>query len=205
MTRYRAHPAHTFIHIHLTIRAENLYLPQCRTIYQQVQVYDYAIQYPFARIQTQSSMSKQSVIQYRLVNDRLSDDEQKKDKIFSIDKQTGYLYLLPVVQQNSRRFKSDFLLTIEAMEMSMKLTVNCYMKVHLIRRRQLIPRFYHNSNYQINLPQLTRQSGRLRQRLFQIIALLDHQVYDRKIEIRYRMVGSNQHFIINRQTGLYRC
>lgn len=79
--------------------------------------------------------------------------------------------------------------------------MNCYLKVQLIRRNQLTPRFISAPVYNVDLPEIQYNSGRLRQRLFQIIALLDHNVYDRKLEVRYRIVDSSQHFIINRYTG----
>jgi hypothetical protein len=110
------------------------------------------------------------------------------------------LHLSPSIQ-NNRRVKSDYLLTIKALDTQHKLSVDCYIKIHLIRRRQLIPKFPSAPVYNIDLPEIQRNSGRLRQRLFQIIALLDSKVYDKKLEIRYRIVDSNHHFIINRQTG----
>ena len=103
--------------------------------------------------------------------------------------------------QNYRRLKSDYLLKIKVFDQQCKLSVHCYLKVHLIRRRQLIPKFIHSPVYNIDLPEIQHHSGKLRQRLFQIIALLKHHVYDKTIDIRYRIVDSNQHFIINRQTG----
>ena len=189
LTRYHAHPPQTYFHIHLTIRQENFYLPQCLDLYQTVQVYDYSIQYPFARIQA-STLNRNSLIQYSLENN---------EKIFSINKQTGFLHLLPIIQ-NQRQLKSDYLLTVKTTDVQYKIASQCYLKVHLIRRRQLIPRFL-LSELQIDLPEISYQSGRLRQRLFQIIALLNHHVYSKQLEIRYRFPDQNQHFIINRQTG----
>ena len=193
MTRYRAHPPHTFVHLHLSIRQENFYLPQCVHIYQNIKVYDYSIQHPFARSDA-ISLNKNSLLQYSIV------DNDKNENIFSIDPRTGFLNVLPSIQ-NNRRLKSDYLLTIKALDTQYKLSVNCYLNLHLIRRRQLIPKFISSPNYDVTLPEIERNSGRLRQRLFQIIALLDNKVYDRKLEIRYRIGDSNQHFIINRQTG----
>jgi hypothetical protein len=193
LTRYRAHPPHSFIHLHVSIRPENSHLPQCIPIYQRIQIYDYSIQYPFARIQA-VSLNKHVQLEYSLFN------EDAKEKIFSIDKQTGFIHLLPTIV-NSRRLKSDYFLTIDVTDHPQQLSTHCYMKVHLIRRRQLIPRFLHSSTYHIDLPTFEQQSSRLRQRLFQIIALLDNQVYNRKLEIRYRIIDVNQNFIINRQTG----
>ena len=190
LTRYRAHPPHTYIHIHLSIRQENFYLPQCTDLYQTVKVYDYSIQYPFARIEAKT-FNKQSVIQYSL---------EDTEKFFSINKQTGFLHLLPSVQTN-RRLKSDYLITTKAFDTQSKLSINCYVKIHLIRRRQLVPKFLPADNYKIDLPEIHTDSGRLRQRLFQVVALLDTEVYDKKLEIRYRFADTNQHFIINRQTG----
>ena len=193
LTRYRAHPPHSYVHVHVAVRPENFYLPQCLDIYQDVRVYDYAIQYPFARVQG-VSLNRNSALQYKLI------ENDPKEKIFSIDQQTGFLHLLPVAQ-SQRRLKADSFLTVQAIDTQYRLSTDCYVKVHLIRRRQLVPRFIQAPQYQIDLVQLERQSGRLRQRLFQIIALLENTVYDRKLEIRYRMVDANQHFIINRQTG----
>lgn len=193
LTRYRAHPAHSYVHLHIAVRAENLYLPQCIDVHQQVQVYDYSNQYPFARVQARS-FNKNTQLQYVLI------DQDANEKYFSVDQQSGFLHLLPL-SSNSNRLKSDYLLTVQAKEVLSKLTVNCYVKIHWIRRRQLTPRFLHSNIYEVNLPELDRQSGRLRQRLFQIVALLTNSVYNDKLEVRYRMVGFNQHFIINRQTG----
>jgi hypothetical protein len=49
--------------------------------------------------------------------------------------------------------------------------------------------------------EISSHSKQLRQRLFQIIALLDHQIYNSKLQIRYRILDFQQDFIINRQTG----
>ncbi|CAF3290402.1 unnamed protein product [Rotaria socialis] len=193
LTRYHAHPPHAYIHMHITIRQENFYLPQCVDTYQNVKAYDYSTDYPFARIEA-TSLNKNSLIQYSIV------DSDKDEKLFSIDKQKGSLQLLPAIQ-NNRRSKSDYFLTINALDNQHKLSVNCYLKIQLIRRNQLVPKFISSPVYNIDLPEIQYHSGRLRQRLFQIVALLDHQVYDRKLEVRYRIVDSNQHFIINRQTG----
>ncbi|CAF4174661.1 unnamed protein product, partial [Rotaria sordida] len=125
-----------------------------------------------------------------------------------IDKQKGFVQLSSIIHNNNnnnnnnnRRLKSDYLLTINALDNQYKLSVNCYLKIHFIRRHQLIPKFLSSSIYNIDLPEIQYHSGRIRQRLFQIIALLDNHVYDKKLEVRYRFVDSNQHFIINRQTG----
>ncbi|CAF3595684.1 unnamed protein product [Adineta steineri] len=193
LTRYRAHPPHTFVHIHLSIRQENFYLPQCVNIYQNVKVYDYSTQHPFARVEA-ISLNKNSLLQYSI------NDNDQYEKIFSIDQRTGFLNLLPSVS-NNRRLKSDYLLTIKTFDIQYKFSVNCYVNIHLIRRRQLIPKFIYSPSYNINSYEIERNSGRLRQRLFQIIALLDNKVYDKKLEIRYRIADTNQHFIINRQTG----
>ncbi|UJR27505.1 hypothetical protein I4U23_008789 [Adineta vaga] len=190
LTRYRAHPPHTFVHIHLSIRQENFYLPQCVDIYQNIKVYDYANQHPFHRVEAISS-NRNSLVQYSI---------DGNEKLFSIDQRTGSLSLVSS-KQNSRRLKSDYLLTIKALDTQYKLSVNCYVNIHLIRRRQLIPKFFSEPIYNINLLEIGLESGRLRQRLFQIVALLETKVYNKKLEIRYRIVDSNQHFIINRQTG----
>ena len=182
----------------MSIRQENFYLPQCVDIYQTAKVYDYATQHPFARVEG-ISLNKNAILQYALAADN-DDDGQANEKIFAIDKRTGFVSLLPAIQSH-RRYKSDYLLTVKAMDNQYKLAVNCYVKIQLIRRRQLVPKFIYAPMYHIELPEIDRQSGRLRQRLFQIIALLDNQVYDRKLEIRYRITDANQHFIINRQTG----
>ncbi|CAF1009126.1 unnamed protein product, partial [Rotaria sordida] len=200
LTRYRAHPPHTFIHIHISIRQENFYLPQCIDTYQSVKAYDYSIEYPFARIEAKT-LNKNSFIEYTII------DNDKNDKIFFIDKQKGFVQLSSIIHNNNnnnnnnRRLKSDYLLTINALDNQYKLSVNCYLKIHFIRRHQLIPKFLSSSIYNIDLPEIQYHSGRIRQRLFQIIALLDNHVYDKKLEVRYRFVDSNQHFIINRQTG----
>lgn len=190
LTRFRAHPPHTYIHAHLSIRQENFFFPQCQDLYQTVRVYDYATQYPFVQIETKT-LNKQSHIQYSLVND---------EKIFAINKQTGFLHLLPSIHAQ-RRLKSDYLLTANVFDLQSKLSVACYVKVQLIRRRQLIPQFISSTIYKADLPEIPLGSNRLRQRLFQIVALLNPQVYDRKLEIRYRFTDINHHFIINRQTG----
>jgi len=109
--------------------------------------------------------------------------------------------LLPSIQNHHHHLKSDYFLTIKALDSQYKLSVNCYLKVHLIRRRQLIPKFLYSSIYKIDLPEIELNSGRLRQRLFQIVALLDKNIYDKNLEIRYKFVDINQHFLLNRQTG----
>ncbi|CAF4406563.1 unnamed protein product, partial [Adineta steineri] len=163
LTRYRAHPPHTFVHIHLSIRQENFYLPQCVNIYQNVKVYDYSTQHPFARVEA-ISLNKNSLLQYSI------NDNDQYEKIFSIDQRTGFLNLLPSVS-NNRRLKSDYLLTIKTFDIQYKFSVNCYVNIHLIRRRQLIPKFIYSPSYNINSYEIERNSGRLRQRLFQISTL----------------------------------
>ena len=190
LTRFRAHPPHTYVHVHLSIRQENFYFPQCQDLYQTVRVYDYATQYPFAQIQAKT-LNKQSHLQYSLVDE---------EKIFAMNKQTGFLHLLPSIH-TQRRLKSDYLLTTNVFDLQSKLSVSCYVKVQLIRRRQLIPQFLSSTVYKADLPEIPAGSSRLRQRLFQVVALLNPQVYDRKLEIRYRFTDLNHHFIINRQTG----
>ncbi|CAF1436676.1 unnamed protein product, partial [Adineta ricciae] len=191
LTRYRAHPAYTFVHLHISIRQENFYLPQCVDVYQNIKVYDYASQHAFHRVEA-VSLNKNSHLQYSIVDN---------EKLFSIDQRTGSLSLLSSNQNNNRRLKSDYLLTVVAFDTQYKLSAHCYVNIHLIRRRQLIPKFFSAPNYNIDMIEIDRQSGRLRQRLFQIVALLDTKVYSKKLEIRYRIVDSNQHFVINRQTG----
>lgn len=178
------------MHVHVTIRPENFYLPQCVDTYEDIKVYDYATQHPFHRVEA-LSLNKNSHLRYSLTDN---------EKIFAIDERTGYLTLLPAVQ-NPRRLKSDYLLTVQAMDAQYKLAVNCYVSIQLIRRRQLVPRFLSAPRYDVNLLEIEQGSGRLRQRLLQVAAILDTKVYDKKLEIRYRIVDSNQHFIINRQTG----
>jgi hypothetical protein len=103
--------------------------------------------------------------------------------------------------QNNHISKSDYLLTVQALDKQHQLSVGCYLKVHFIQRQQLTPKFLYSPIYNIDLAEISYKNGRLRQRLFQVVALLDHQVYHKNLEIRYRITDSNQYFIINRQTG----
>jgi len=65
----------------------------------------------------------------------------------------------------------------------------------------LTPKFFYSSIYNIDLIEILSNSKRLRQRLFQVIALLDQKIYDKNLQIRYRIIDSKQYFIMNRQTG----
>ncbi|CAF3899789.1 unnamed protein product, partial [Rotaria sp. Silwood1] len=150
-------------------------------------IYDYSIQSTLTSIQALSFYDNID-LQYSIVNNDIN------EKIFSINKQTGSIQLLSSIQNN-------YLLTIQALDNQHQVYVNCYLDINLIQRQQLIPKFLYSSTYNIDLIEISSNSKRLRQRLFQIIALLDTHVYDKKLEIRYRIVDSNQHFIINRQTG----
>lgn len=73
--------------------------------------------------------------------------------------------------------------------------------MNLIQRSQLTPKFIHSPIYNIDLVDISSSSTRIRQRLFQIIALLDNDIYEKNLEVRYRIIDLNQYFIINRQTG----
>ncbi|CAF3379747.1 unnamed protein product, partial [Rotaria sp. Silwood2] len=168
LTRYRAHPPHSYVHIHISIREENFYLPQCVDIYQNIKIYDYLIQSTFAYIQALSFYDNIH-LQYSIIN-----NNNINENIFSINKQTGSIQLLSSIQ-NNHLLISNYLLTIQALDNQHQLSVDCYLEINFIRRQQ--------------------------QRLFQVIALLDHEVYDKNIEIRYQIIDFNQYFIINRRTG----
>jgi hypothetical protein len=193
LTRYRARPPHSFIRIHISIREENFYLPQCVDNYQHIKLYDYSIQNPFIRVQA-LSLYDNAHLQYSIIKNNIN------EKIFSINKQTGFIQLMTSMQ-NNHISKSDYLLTVQALDKQHQLSVDCYLKVHFIQRQQLTPKFLYSPIYNIDLAEISYKNGRLRQRLFQVVALLDHQVYHRNLEIRYRITDSNQYFIINRQTG----
>ena len=193
LTRYRARPPRSFVHIHISIREENFYVPKCVDIYQNVKLYDHLIQYEFAHVQA-LSLYEHVHLQYSIVDNNIN------EKIFSVNKQTGYIQLLTSIKSNNL-LKSDYLLAIRASDNQYQLSVDCYLEVNLIRRYQLIPKFLYSSVYNIDLLEISSNSNRLRQRLFQVIALLDNKIYDKNLEIRYRIVDANQYFIINRQTG----
>jgi len=190
LTRYRARPPHSFVHIHITIQEDNYYLPQCVNIYQNIKIYDYSNPYSLTRVQA-LSLYDHINLQYSIINN---------EKLFSIDKQTGFIQLLPSIRFN-HLIKSDYLLTIRALDNQHQLSVDCYLKINYIQRRELIPKFFYSSIYNIDLIEISSNSKRLRQRLFQVIALLDQKIYNKNLQIRYRIIDSNQYFIINRQTG----
>ncbi len=73
--------------------------------------------------------------------------------------------------------------------------------MNLIQRWQLTPKFIYSSIYNIDLMEISSDSKQIRQRLFQVIALLDHKIYNKNLQIRYRILDSKEYFIINRQTG----
>ncbi|UJR21665.1 hypothetical protein I4U23_024742 [Adineta vaga] len=193
LTRYYAHPPHSFIRVYISINEENFYLPQCVDNYQQIKLYDYSIQYPFINIQA-ITFYDNIHLQYSLLNDTTN------EKIFAIDKQTGFIQLL-WPHQTIRLSKSNYLLTIHALDSQHQLSVDCYLKVDLIQRKQLTPKFIHSPIYNIDLVDISSSSTRIRQRLFQIIALLENDSYEKNLEVRYRITDLNQYFIINRQTG----
>jgi hypothetical protein len=149
-------------------------------------VYDYLIENEFARVNA-LSLYDNIQLEYSIIN----------GKLFSINKQTGFISLL----SNKYLLKSDYLLTIRAFDKQHRLSVDCYVKINFIRRRQLTPKFFYSTIYKIDLIEISTNNKRLRQRLFQVIALLDHKIYEKNLEIRYRIIDSNQYFIINRQTG----
>ncbi|CAF1202193.1 unnamed protein product, partial [Adineta steineri] len=193
LTRYRAHPPHSFIHIHISIREENFYLPQCIDNYQYIKLYDFSIQYPFTSIQALSFYDNIH-LEYTIIKNNIN------EKMFSINKQTGFMQVLPLIENNYLT-KSDYLLTIKVFDRQHQLSVDCYLNINLIQRYQLTPKFLYSSIYNIDLIKSASNYERLRQRLFQVIALLDHEVYDKNLEVRYRIIDPNQYFIINRQTG----
>ncbi|CAF4433190.1 unnamed protein product, partial [Adineta steineri] len=110
------------------------------------------------------------------------------------------MQVLPLIENNYLT-KSDYLLTIKVFDRQHQLSVDCYLNINLIQRYQLTPKFLYSSIYNIDLIKSASNYERLRQRLFQVIALLDHEVYDKNLEVRYRIIDPNQYFIINRQTG----
>ena len=190
LTRYRAHPPHSFIHLHLSIREDNFYLPQCVHIYQNLTFYPYSIPYPLARVQA-VSLYDDAELEYRLINNKIN------ERFFVVNRLTGSIQLLPAVQFD----QTDFLLTVRALDHEHQLSVDCFVRIHSIQRRQLTPKFDYPSIYDINLIEIPANSPRLRQRLFQVIALLDHTVYHRNLHIRYRIDDPEEYFLINPQTG----
>ncbi|CAF1545949.1 unnamed protein product [Rotaria magnacalcarata] len=190
LTRYRARPPHSFVHVHISVREDDFYSPQCVDIYRNVKIYDYSIPSIFARVSA-LSFYDDIQFQYSIVNDSTNKN------MFSIDKKTGSIQLNPT----NHLTLSNYKLTIEALDRQHQLSVDCYLEVNLIRRNQLTPKFFYSPIYYIDLIETSLNSQRLRQRLFQVIALLDHKVYDKNIEVRYQIMDSNQYFIINRQSG----
>lgn len=190
LTSYRAHPPHSFVHIHLSIREDNFYLPQCVHIYQNLTIYPYSIPYPLARVQA-VSLYDSVELEYRLIDNDLN------ERFFAVNRLTGSIQFLPAIQLE----QSNYLLTVRALEKQHDLSVDCFVEIHAIQRRELTPKFQHPSIYHLDTTEIPAHSSRLRQRLFQVIALLDHPIYHRNLHIRYRIVDLEEYFIINPQTG----
>ncbi|CAF1536813.1 unnamed protein product, partial [Rotaria sordida] len=123
LTRYRAHPPHTFIHIHILIRQENFYLSQCIDTYQSVKAYDYSIDYysinisksirPDTIIFQINATSKDPIENGNIIYDLINSSDY-----FFINQQTGIIRLkkyLPSTIMN-------FTLTIKAFENDINLT-----------------------------------------------------------------------------------
>lgn len=159
-------------------------------IYQTIQIYDYSTPYLLARVQALSFYNYTS-LQYSIINN---------EKLFSIDKQTGFIYLLPSIRFH-HLIKSDYLLRIRALDTQHYLFVDCYLKINHIKRHELIPKFIYSSIYNVDLIENASNNKRLRERLFQVAALLDEKIYNKNLQIRYRITDSNDYFIINHQTG----
>ncbi|CAF0721029.1 unnamed protein product [Adineta ricciae] len=193
LTRYYAHPPHSFIRIYISVIEENFFLPQCLENYQYIKLYDYSVQYPFINVQAVTFYDS-IPLHYTIVNDSTN------EKIFVIDKQTGFIQLL-WPHQNLRRANSTYLLAVRASDYQHQVSVDCYLKVKLVQRLQLTPKFIHSSVYNIDLVDASSSSTRIRQRLFQVIALLDNDIYEKNLEVRYRITDTNHYFVINRQTG----
>ena len=190
LTRYRARPPHSFVYLHLTILEDNFYSPQCLRIYQTIKLYDYSIPHPLARVQA-LSLYDHVHLEYSLMNNTIN------ERIFAIDKQTGSLRFLPSID----RVQADYFLTIRAFDPQHHLSVDCFLRIDHIQRRRLTPKFAYSSIYNIELMEISSDSDRLRQRLFQVIAVLDDQIYNPNLQIRYRIVDTQEDFMINRQTG----
>ena len=193
LTRYYAHPPDSFIRIYISVIEENFFLPQCLENYQYIKLYDYSVQYPFINVQA-ITFYDNIPLHYTIVNDSTN------EKIFTIDKQTGFIQL-SWPHQNLRRTNSTYLLAVRASDYQHQVSVDCYLKVKLVQRLQLTPKFIHSSVYNIDLVDASSSSGRLRQRLFQVIALLNNDIYEKNLEVRYRITDTNHYFVINRQTG----
>ena len=190
LTRYRAHPPHSFVHLHATIHEDNFYLPSCLHVYQHVKFYDSSVQSSLARVQGVSSYPHLD-LQYSLVNE-----------IFSIDQYSGFIQLRSTVSSpQQQQLPSDYRLTIRVFDVRHHLSVNCYLSVHLLQRNQLTPTFLSPSTFNLDLLEISPGSERLRQRLFQVAALLEHRIDDRALEVRYRIVDLDDYFIVNAQTG----
>ena len=191
LTRYRARPAHSFVHLHVSIQDDNFFVPECVDLVQNFKFYDYAIPHPLARVQA-FSLQWLANLSYSLIR------EDTDEKLFSVDPSTGHVDVSPLFRTSP---SSTYLLTVRASDRQHYTSVDCYVNIQLIRRRQLIPKFLHPSVYNLDLLEITAHSGRLRQRLFQVVALLDEHVYSSDLEVRYRIVDSHDYFLINPQTG----
>ena len=193
LTRYRARPAHTFVHLHVSIQDDNFYVPQCVDIYQSLKLYEYSIPHSVVRVQAVSSHWPAD-LHYSLITENI------QENFFSVNSSTGHVDVLPSFR-TSPSTSSRYFLTVRAFDRQQYTSVDCFLDIQLFRRRQLTPKFLHPSVYNLDLLEIAAQSGRLRQRLFQVIAVLDEQVYASDLEVRYRIVDSPEHFLINPQTG----
>jgi len=189
LTRYRANPPHCHVHFYFRIHEDNFHFPQCRNVYQNLKFYEYSITYPLTRIQG-TTIYEHIQLEYYLKSNSVN------EKYFSIDKHTGFIQFLPSIKI-SHLNQSEYFLTIQIHDPEHLLFVDCYLKMNFFQRKDLLPRFLYSPMYNLDLV----ESQQIRQRLFQIPALLNEQIYHKNLRIRYRLIDTNNTFLLNKQTG----
>ena len=182
LTRYRAHPPTTYAHVYISIEEDNFDVPQCQKVFQTIKLYEFAVSNPISFIRTE--YHRDSFL-YLLMN---SNSE------FTVDPRTG-----AVNYRNS--FPIDSTLAVRVFDEQFQVHTDCFLRIQWIHRHQLIPKFISTLNYQLNLTELSATSFGLRQRLFQLVAILNEEFYENNLEIRYRIVQNLDNFMIHPRTG----
>ncbi|CAF1573648.1 unnamed protein product, partial [Didymodactylos carnosus] len=194
-TIFNARPQFSHIHVYISIRNENNFIPQCHHVYEEITLVEQH-QTPFIQIKAVDK-EKDDQLNYAIV-------EGDEKQLFYIDSNNGQIsFQRPMHQRQDKRI---YVLTIRVSDSGRPtLSSDCLLKVNVLRRKDVRPQFLHNENentYYFELPEINR--SRLKQRLFQIVAILnlpEKMQFNNNLQIRYRLLDPTKHFVINKETG----
>lgn len=168
--------------MNVRISEDNFYLPKCIETNQNLQIYDYSISNPIGRVQARG-FYRNSNLRYSLINETINEN------LFNVDRWTGEIYF-----RSNRKNLSNSILVVRAADRHG--FVDCFVHIQWIYRHELTPKFLQTSIYDLDFIEIHSEFFQ-----FQVAAIFDHKFYEKNLEIRYRIVRKNDHFMINPRTG----